>query len=190
MNIEGEEWMGLRFRRGARESLDLETREIISSQDGWMMAKLACAFPTRSLTVERRKAIESVIAISQLQLKQHGGEVWYTRDPKATKREGHGRYFGILFMGFVVAGILSAVLGESKVIEDDLSGQIFAVCWLVAMNLWHLAVIFDRELPLIGGVFPSRQKKPIRFWISIIGSAIFFNVLGTLFVLNAFYAEL
>lgn len=87
VKIEGEEWMGFRFRRGVRETLDPETRGIIDNQEGFFLAKLACAFPTRSLTVERTKAIESVIAVSRLQLKERGGEIWYTRYPKGAKSD-------------------------------------------------------------------------------------------------------
>jgi hypothetical protein len=77
VTIDGEEWMGFRFQPGVRESLEPDSWEIIGNQDGWLMAKLACAFPTESVTIERTEAIERVVAISGPRLKQHGREISY-----------------------------------------------------------------------------------------------------------------
>jgi hypothetical protein len=77
VTIDGEEWMGFRFRHGVWKSLEPDSREIIGNQDGWLMAKLACAFPTESVTMERTEAIDRVVAISGLPWKQHGRKISY-----------------------------------------------------------------------------------------------------------------
>lgn len=76
--IDGEEWMGFRFRSGAAKSLDGESRAILEGQDGWCMARLACAFPTGSITTERTQALDRLTSLSGLPVIRNARQIRYT----------------------------------------------------------------------------------------------------------------
>ena len=81
--IDGEEWMGFRFRSGVSGTLDTESRKALGSQEGWCLARLACAIPTNSLTTERSQAIDRLTSLSGLPVRQNAREIRYTSKPTA-----------------------------------------------------------------------------------------------------------